>query len=609
MRLSPLPLVVLMLSSLSAESLQYPGPRFTDPNRATILARAYAAIPARMTQLREELHAPGLSWGVVVDGRLEASGGVGVTRMPDGPQVNEDTVFRIASMTKSFTALAILKLRDEGRLSLDDAAGKYVPELARMPLPTTDAPAITVRHLLTHSAGFPEDNPWGDRQLAQPATTLHAWVARGLPFSTSPGTAYEYSNYGFALLGQVVAKASGLPYREYVTTRILQPLGMTSTYWDERDVPAGRLARGHRYVGDQWQDEPLLADGSFGAMGGLFTSGRDLARYIAFMLSAWPPRDDEDAGPVRRSSVREMQQGQRLVGFTATRPTPDAPLAAAMRAYGYGLNQLRDCSARTTITHGGGLPGFGSTMMWMPEHGVGVYALANVTYAGAGRAGRAMLDQLAATGGLLARETAPSPVLLKMRETLTGLVNEWRDEPLTAVAADNLLLDQSLDERRADFTKRHDALGACRPDGTLRAENWLRGTFRLNCDRGWLDVAVTLAPTSPPTIQDLSLDEGHALAPPFRTAVESLVTAGDATGLTGLATSVDRTALTQQLRAFRSTYGTCSVGDALSGNGKTDARVSLRCERGAIDLIVHADDDGRLDRARFVQPHDSPCVP
>ena len=127
-----------------------------------------------------------------------------------------------------------------------------------MPLPVRDAPAITIRHLLTHSAGFPEDNPWGDRQLAQPPETLTSWVRAGLPFSTSPGTAYEYSNYGFALLGQIVARASGMPYRDFVSTRILRPLGMSSTYWDPADVPSGRRAHGYRWNGTSWDERSRL---------------------------------------------------------------------------------------------------------------------------------------------------------------------------------------------------------------------------------------------------------------------------------------------------------------------------------------------------------------
>jgi hypothetical protein len=305
-----------------------------------------------------------------------------------------------------------------------------------------------------------------------------------------------------------------------------------------------------------------------------------------------------------------MQQGQRLIGFTATRPMPDAPLEATMRAYGYGLNESRDCRSRGTVAHGGGLPGFGSVMMWLPEHGVGVYAMANVTYAGAGLAGRAMIDELSATGGLLPRELPPSRALVEARDTVTTLMNDWDDATLTKAAADNLLLDRSLDDRRAQVQKLHDAVGTCRPDANIRPENWLRGTFHLACERGWIDVTVTLAPTNPPTIQYLAFDEGRALDPSLRTAIESTIgPAADTTAATVLAPSVDRSALSRQLAALRSSYGTCTLGDTLGGDGRTEARVSLKCERGPIDLIVHADADGRLDRARFVQPRNTPCVP
>jgi CubicO group peptidase (beta-lactamase class C family) len=601
---------VSAVASLTAQTVQYPEPRFVVANRAAALARAFETVPKLMTQARDDLHAPGLSWGIVVDGAVAASGGVGIGSTPDGPAITPDTVFRIASMTKSFTALAVLKLRDDRRLRLDDPAATYIPELASMPLPTRDAPAITIRHLLTHAAGFPEDNPWGDRQLAQPDATLRSWITKGLPFSTSPATTFEYSNYGFALLGQIVSKASGMRYRDYVTTRILQPLGMSSTYWDERDVPAARLAHGYRYAEGRWEVEPLLADGSFGAMGGLFTSGRDLGRYVAFMLSAWPPRDAEDTGPVRRSSLREMQQGQRHAGFGATRIAPGAALTASTRAYGFGLTATQDCRTRFSVAHSGGLPGFGSIMIWLPEHGVGVYALANVRYAGAGRAARAILDQLAETGGLAPRQLPASRALVDVRDAIASLVNEWHDETLTTIAADNLLLDKSLADRRSEVNALRERVGACRAEGDIRAENWLRGGFRLGCDRGFVDVTVTLAPTNPPTVQYLAFAEGHALEPALRTTVERLTKPMDSAETTAwLAPSVDRAALTHQLEALASSYGACTAGDPLGGNGRTEARVPLRCERGTIDIVVHTDADGRLDNARFVQPRDIPCVP
>ena len=364
---------------------------------------------------------------MIVDGELAASGAVGVRDVEGNQPATPQTIFRIASMTKSFTALAILALRDESKLSLDDAVTRHIPEFAGVTLPTRDAPAITIRHLLTHSEGFAEDNPWGDRQLAIPDRTLGDWLKQGLPFSTSPGTAFEYSNYGFALLGRIVSNVSGMPFGDYIRTRILMPLGMRSTMWDTGDVPADRIAHGYRRNGERWIRETPLAHGSFGAMGGLYTSTDDLARYVAFMLSAWPPRDDAEAGPVRRSSVREMQQGQRHSGLAVFRSAPDAPLTVRSSAYAYGLGSTQDCRFRMTVAHGGGLPGFGSTMQWLPDYGVGVIVLANVTYAGAGGIGRDILEKLAATGALQPRTLPASAPLLATRAAITALVNQWSD--------------------------------------------------------------------------------------------------------------------------------------------------------------------------------------
>jgi CubicO group peptidase (beta-lactamase class C family) len=191
--------------------------------------------------------------GVIIDGELAWVKTAGVRDVDNKAPVTPNTVFRIASMTKSFTAMAILKLRDEGKLSLDDPAARYVPELATLPYPTNDSPAITIRHLLTHSEGFPEDNPWGDRQLAQTDETMRAWIKAGIPFSTAPGTAFEYSNYGFAILGQIVAKASGKPYAVYVRDNILRPLGMRQRSkclkcraTRSRSVTAAKTTRGNR---------------------------------------------------------------------------------------------------------------------------------------------------------------------------------------------------------------------------------------------------------------------------------------------------------------------------------------------------------------------------
>jgi CubicO group peptidase (beta-lactamase class C family) len=152
---------------------------FADPDRRAKLATVFADVDRILAGYAASVHAPGAAWGIVIDGELAHQGTMGVRDVASKAPVDADTVFRIASMTKSFTAMSILKLRDEGRLSLDDPAERYVPELRSLRYPTTDSPRITVRHLLTHSEGFPEDNPWGDQQLSESDAELSRMLRGG----------------------------------------------------------------------------------------------------------------------------------------------------------------------------------------------------------------------------------------------------------------------------------------------------------------------------------------------------------------------------------------------------------------------------------------------
>jgi CubicO group peptidase (beta-lactamase class C family) len=161
-------ILISVLVAAAGTQASPPAPaQFADPNRRAKLATAFAEIDRSFAEFAKTSHVPGAAWGIVIDGELAHSGAAGVREISSNAPVDADTVFRIASMTKSFTAMAVLKLRDEGRLSLDDPAERYVPELKNLRYPTTDSPRITIRHLLTHSEGFPEDNPWGDQQLSE----------------------------------------------------------------------------------------------------------------------------------------------------------------------------------------------------------------------------------------------------------------------------------------------------------------------------------------------------------------------------------------------------------------------------------------------------------
>ncbi len=487
---------MLPLALLAAALIQEP-PRFTDPERRAKLETAFPKLDRIFEEFQRRRGAPGLVYGVVIDGQLAHVKAMGVRNRATGEPVRTDTVFRIASMTKSFTALAVLKLRDEGRLSLEDPVSRWIPEIGKLRYPTRDSAPIRVRDLLTHTAGFPEDNPWGDRQLAIPEATLTQWILKGIPFSTPPGTEYEYSNYGFALLGRIVERVSGIPYQEYLEKRILAPLGMKNSTLEPSAVPEHLRAMGYKLSNGQYSEEPSLAHGAFGAMGGLLTNAPDLARYVAFQLSAFPARDEEDWGPVKRSSLREMQQAWRLFELAV-----DGADGASVRGYGYGLVVMRNRRFAHMVGHGGGLPGFGSYMLWLPEYGVAVFAMANVTYAAPFPAAHEALKALDATGGLAPRKLTPAPVLIETRDRIFRLWQRWEDGAADDLAADNLYLDRSKAERRSEMEKLKSDVGSCKP-GEIVPENALRGSFRLDCEKGRVTVTFTLAPTIPPKVQYL----------------------------------------------------------------------------------------------------------
>jgi CubicO group peptidase (beta-lactamase class C family) len=506
----------------AAATAAAPSGPVTDPERLARLRTAFPAIDSLMRAFAERSHVPGIAYGIVVDGRLAHAGLAGYRELAARAPVDTATVFRIASMTKSFTAAAILQLRDAGRLSLDDPAERFVPELAGLRYPTSDAPKITIRHLLSHSAGFPEDNPWGDRQLGVTEKQMSRMMRAGIPFSTAPGTAYEYSNYGFAILGRIVANASGQPYRRYLAEHVLRPLGMRATTLEPSAVPPERRAHGYRRQDDTWLEEPQLPDGAFGPMGGMLSSVGDLARWVGFMLDAWPARDGEDRGPLRRASRREMQQVARYRDGSAVRADSTGAMMLNAGGYGYGLRIQQTCRFRTLVSHSGGLPGFGSIMRWLPEYGVGVVALGNLTYTSWGDVSQQALELLADTAELAPRAPKPAPVLLQRQAQVSRLIGAWDHALADSIAAMNLYLDESKERRRKAIEElRRQAGGECGSSGPLEAENALRGRWRLRCRDHDLAVSITLAPTAPAGVQFLEVrqvgrDERLATSPTCR---------------------------------------------------------------------------------------------
>lgn len=466
------------------------------------IAEVAPQLDAIFAQAKEEAHVPALVYGVVKDGELVLFKAMGDRDIgtPQIEPIDGDTRFRIASMSKAFTAAAILKLRDEGRLSLSDPAVKHVPELANWQKPTGDAPEITVGDLLHHTGGLVEDNPWGDRQQDLPEAAFSQMIAGGMDFATTPGTRYEYSNYGFALLGRIVSNVSGKPYQDYIREEIMLPLGMTSTGYDVLASPPQARAIGYRWENGGFRREPDMPDGAFGAMGGVETTANDYAKWMAFLLSAWPASDAPEAGPLSRSSVREM------VKWVALRPGYDRPAnlgppCRVGQGYGMGLVVYDDCQLGRVVQHNGGYPGYGSTMQFMPEAGIGMFSFNARTYFSNSGGVRQALHLLRNAG------LAPDRAI----EVSAGLASAYgfarsaweKGDPEAAPLAVNVALDRDIADRRAELAALKREVGGCDTSAAISPISAMEGTFEWSCERGTISGRVQRAPITAIELQVL----------------------------------------------------------------------------------------------------------
>ena len=471
-------------------------------------AKALAEVDRIFAEWRLGAHAPGLVYGIVADGKLIHLKALGVQDTASNRPVTSDTLFRIASMSKAFTSMAILKLRDEGKLQLDAPAETYVPEMKAWRYPTTDSPKITVRNLLTHSAGYVEDNPWGDRQQVMSEADFTALLKDGVPFARAPGLSMEYSNLGYATLGRIVGNVSGVRYQDYIRREIMAPLGMTSTTYDVFASPPERRAIGYRWQDNQWVREPDMKDGAFGAMGGVETSANDYAKWVAFLLSAWPPRDDADRGPVRRATVREIVNGANLATGVMRNPAAGGAPCRQAVAYGMAWRVIDDCEVGRIVTHTGGYPGYGSVVMLLPEKGVGVFAFSSKTYGGPSLAALRAVLALQTAGALKDAAIPVSPGLAAAYDAARAV---WRSADVKAAPlANNMLMDHDPAAWTKIVTGVQAEVGACLATEEITPVSAMEGKFTWTCEHGRVTGRVQRAPTPAVTLQALEF----AAAPP-----------------------------------------------------------------------------------------------
>ncbi len=473
---------------------------------ATIPKPVTDAIDQHFHDFQTTAHIPGLVWAVVEHGRIVHLGTAGVQDLVSKTPINADTLFRIASMSKAFTALAILKLRDDGKLRLDEPAETYVPELKTLHYPTSDSPRIRVRDLLSHVAGLVTDDPWGDRQQALSEADFTAMLHKGITLTRAPQSAFEYSNLGYALLGRIITNVSGQLFDTYITREILHPLGMAATGYDVFAAPQAKRAIGYRWENEAFAEEPTLGPGVFGAMGGIQTSANDYTRWVAFLLDAWPARDGAETGPVRRSTVRELAQGLNF-------PQPShrdgieggtGPCEAAAN-YAMGFSVVADCDLGTYLTHSGGYPGYGSNVLLLPDAGIGVFAFASRTYAGPAATVKQASLELAKAGMVTKRTIATSPELAHAYTLTRAMFDAGSVQPGIHELAMNFLLDRSAANWAKVFADLKAKSGTCDLGTPITPTGLLSGKFTWVCETGRIDGEIDLAPDLPPKLQSLRL--------------------------------------------------------------------------------------------------------
>ena len=391
------------------------------------MAARAAELEARATSFVREHRLPGLAAGVIHGDELVWSAGAGFADIDSRRTPDAATLYRIASITKTFTATAVMQLRDEGRLELDAPVTSYLPELRSAASGSGSMEMVTIRRMLSHESGLMGDPPgtnWSDALYeGDPEATLT--LAGEISVPLSPNTQQKYSNLAYQLLGEVVTRVGGVPYAEYVHANILSPLGLGSTAFEPLpEELQKRRATGYAARGFSDELSESMAAPDCQAEGGLWSCVADLALWVSFQFR----REAERGGA-------QVLAGSTLVEMHRPRYLGDD---AWTEAWGIGWYAIRREDV-IWVQHSGGVPGFATNVCFDPKARVGAIVLVNGS-----RSGELGMDL--ATIAREAIHAAPSAIdapaqlpegwgallgLYADREYDVLLRLEWRDGKLT----------------------------------------------------------------------------------------------------------------------------------------------------------------------------------
>jgi CubicO group peptidase (beta-lactamase class C family) len=453
--------------------------------------------------------APGLAYGIVSAEGLTHSAGFGSAN-PSGTPPSADTPFPIASMSKSFTAAAVLLCRDRGLMSLDEPITAYYPGFRATGAPDGEVEPPTVRMLLSMSGGLTEDNSWVDPQIGMSEDELVEIVSAGMKYSHNPGTVYEYSNTGYTLAGLALQKATGRSIEEFVTSELLAPLGMSSTAFSPSAFAEAERATGYSLdTADNWVPYPVAEARAFAAAGGIVSTVRDLAVWVTWLGEAFRPGRSLGIEVLSRPSRREMQRLQSLDSpYYALEPGGAWRLFVG--GYALGLRVSYELHFGAIVSHAGGLPGYKLFMCWHPESGNGLLVLTN--------SHRGDPVTIARDGllRLLDRRKAPAltvalwPETVRARLRTEQLIRQWDDALANELFAENVDFDRPLSLRRADIERSVAEVGPLLPQRPVTeivsAATAADLTWSIPGERGELICMVHLTPVAPPRVQELVVE-------------------------------------------------------------------------------------------------------
>ncbi|MFZ0173509.1 MAG: serine hydrolase domain-containing protein [Acidimicrobiales bacterium] len=459
----------------------------------------------------------GLVYGLTTpEGGLSHCAGFGVVN-DDGLVPDADTVFPIASMSKSFVACAALVARDQGFLSLSDPITAYLPEFVVSGDVNGAEGPPTVGMLFSMCGGLTEDNSWVDPFIDLPTETLLAQIRKGVHLSRYPGAEFEYSNLGFALAGLAVSRSVGRPLEDFVRDTLFVPLGLTSTYFDSA-VPSD-VPRAVGYSLDSsgaWVPFPPKASDAFAAAGGIMSNVRDLATWISWLGSAFRPPRGDGTEILSRASRRELQR-IHIEAPPALAVGPSGAIQVTMSGYALGLRVTTDLHRGTFISHAGGLPGFKLFMTWHPASGYGAIVLTN------SHRGDPIALCSEALGRVLSRYQVPASTVTLWPETVAlqaqveGLIRHWDDDLASRTLAENVDFDHPLEERRAEIDRLVAEVGPLletppRPE-VVSAVTPADVTWSIPGRNGELLCMIHLTPVEPAQVQELVVKAYPASCP------------------------------------------------------------------------------------------------